>query len=352
MDRSAKHNTWWRWLRFALLGAGLLLLAAVNLWAYQGRIDFYILGILTVMGINIILATSLNLINGFAGQFAIGHAGFMAIGAYVSALLTTLRSLPFLPALIAGGLAAALVGLGVGIPTLRLRGDYLAIATLGLGEIIRVIIVNLPITGGAFGFSGMPPYTNFFWVEGAVVVTLLVLSNFIRSSPGRALLAVREDEFAAETVGVPTTYYKVLAFAIGSFFAGVAGGLFAHYLLFIDPSQFGILKSIEILMMVVLGGLGSFSGSVVAAVLLTALPEFLRGFADYRMVIYSALLILVMLLRPSGLFGQVEIWQLLGDRTNGPGGLPGKPGGSGRGGLAMPDKAGATGSPREVAGQW
>lgn len=334
----------WQWLRLILLTVSLLFLGGLNLWVYQGRIDFYILGIIMVMGINIILATSLNLINGFAGQFAIGHAGFMAIGAYVSALLTALRGFPFLPALVVGGLAAALVGLLVGIPTLRLRGDYLAIATLGLGEIIRVVIVNLPITGGAFGFSGMPPYTSFFWVEGAVVVTLLVLSNFIRSSPGRALLAVREDEFAAEAVGVATTYYKVLAFTMGSFFAGIAGGLFAHYLLFIDPSQFGILKSIEILIMVVLGGLGSFSGSVVAAILLTALPEFLRGFSDYRMVIYSALLILVMLVRPAGLFGQIEIWQLLGNR---PGGTPGKPGGTGQGGSVG---ANGAGSPREVAG--
>lgn len=320
----------WRFGVYFIAFAGLLWL---NVWAYLGRFDYYVLGIIMMMGINTILATSLNLINGFAGQFAIGHAGFMAIGAYTAALLTMHARVSFALALVLGGLAAGAVGLFIGIPTLRLRGDYLAIATLGLGEIIRVIIVNLPITGGAFGLSGILPYTTFFWVEGAVILTLVVLSNFIRSSHGRALLAVREDEFAAEAVGVPTTYYKVLAFVMGSFFAGVAGGLFAHYLLFIDPSQFGIIRSIDILIMVVLGGLGSLSGSVVAAIVLTALPEYLRGFAEYRMVAYSALLILIMLVRPAGLFGRVEIWELLnrGRPCSRPGAGPGAGPGPGPG---------------------
>ena len=285
-------------------------------------INDYYLQILIWVGINVIMGVSLNLINGFTGQFSLGHAGFMAIGAYVAASMTKLMGMPFALALLAGGIAAAAGGLVVGIPTLRLAGDYLAIATLGFGEIIRVIILNLDVVGGPRGLPGIPAHTTFLWVYVIAAATVVVVRNLIWSRQGRALVAIREDETAAETMGVDTTRSKIMAFVVGAFFAGVAGGLYAHKITFIDPSQFDFMKSIEALVIIVLGGLGSITGTVMAAFVVTFLPEILRVFADYRMIIYSLMLILMMLYRPRGLMGTAEFSfrQLgLGDRRPAPG---------------------------------
>ena len=300
---------------FALVALNVLLPRITNPYYFQ---------VLMLIGINIVLAVSLNLVNGFTGQFSIGHAGFMAVGAYASAMFTfklgmpvvaLLHGLPqpvaegvaLLMALVAGGLLAAGAGWLVGLPSLRLRGDYLAIVTLGFGEIIRVLILNIDAIGGARGLPGIPQYANFFWVFGAVVAVILLARNLAHSTHGRALFAIRDDEVAAEALGVDTTKYKVLAFVMGAFFAGVAGGLFAHFLSYLNPSSFTFLKSIEVIAMVVLGGMGSISGSVIAAVVLTLLPEVLRPVKDFRMVIYSLMLITLMITRPQGLMGTREL---------------------------------------------
>lgn len=269
----------------------------------------YDMQIISLVNVHIILAVSLNLINGFTGQFSIGHAGFFGVGAYLSAYLTKIIGLPFFIALVCGAIAAALIGIAIGLPALRLRGDYLAIATLGFGEIIRIVILNIPSVGGARGFSGVPSHTNFGLTFLLAVVTIIIIKNFINSKHGRACIAIREDEIASESLGINTTYYKVVAFAIGALFAGLAGGLFVHYMQYISPTpgQIGFLKSIDILIMLVLGGLGSLTGSVVAAIVLTLLPELLRGFAEYRMVIYPIILLIMMLFRPSGLLGGKEL---------------------------------------------
>jgi branched-chain amino acid transport system permease protein len=286
----------------------LLIYTGVRLMESGGVLLPYHVQILSLCCINVILVVSLNLINGFTGQFSIGHAGFFAIGAYLSAYLTVKLQVPFVPALICGGILAGITGLAVGLPALRLRGDYLAIATLGFGEIIRVIILNTNAVGGARGFSGIPKYTTFGLAYLTAIITVVAIRNFVSSDYGRACLAVREDEIAAASLGVNSTYFKVLAFSLGAFFAGTAGALFSHYLQYMapTPSQIGFLKSIDILIMLVLGGLGSITGSIVAAVVLTVLPEFLRGFAEYRMVIYPILLIAVMIYRPAGLLAGRE----------------------------------------------
>jgi branched-chain amino acid transport system permease protein len=385
----------------------------------SGWIDAYYARMLMLIGYNVILAVSLQLINGFSGQFSLGHAGFMAVGAYLAAypamtsadtfanpagvmlfymvlalfvaiaggalygiftlcrlsrrihsalpavlmiviaawfmidfsraashpttppyliwsraidLLKSLTSvalthgqpaaarlsaaLPaatrgpicFLVLLIGAGCCAAATGLIVGLPALRLRGDYLAIATLGMGEIIRIIIINTPALGGALGLTPIPRYANFAWIYGAAVVTIFVVWRIAYSALGRAIMAVREDEIAAAAVGINTTYHKVLAFVIGAFFAGVAGALFALDQYSITPTRFTMDRSIEIVVMVTLGGLGSISGAILAAVVLTLLPELLRPIAEYRMIIYSLALIIIMLVRPQGLLGGRELW--------------------------------------------
>jgi branched-chain amino acid transport system permease protein len=302
----------------------ILILAFILLGTLAKGLNPYFYQILVFFGINSILAMSLNLINGFAGQFSIGHAGFMAVGGYFSSALSVyqgekfLSILNFLPENIAkiivffiflllGGLVAGILGLVVGIPTLRLKGDYLAIATLGFGEIVRVVILNLDIVGGPRGFPGIPQRTDLSWVLFWFLICLLVIKNIINSSHGRALISIREDEIAAETMGINTTFYKVFAFVTGSFFAGIAGGLFAHYLMMLHPSSFTFFRSVEILLMIVLGGMGSITGSILGAFVLTILPEALRGFTYLRLVIYSIILILIMLLRPQGLIGGKEI---------------------------------------------
>lgn len=290
----------------SLVGVYIIILALIN----SGVIDNYYKGILIIAGINIILATSLNLATGFLGQLALGHAGFMSVGAYATALFTMNVSWPILirfpVGLIVGGITAAFFGLVIGIPALRLKGDYLAIITLGFGEIIRVIILNLDFTGGARGLKGIPNFSSVHYVYWVMVAVVCVLTALIRSRHGRAIISVREDEVAAEASGINTTYYKILAFTIAAFFAGIAGGLYAHHIGVLDPSNFGFMRSIEIIVMVVLGGMGSFTGSIIAAIVLTIAPEALRAFAGYRMLVYSLLLIIMMLFKPSGLLGQYE----------------------------------------------
>lgn len=272
-----------------------------------GVVDPYIARILTLVCINIILAVSLNLIIGFTGQLALGHAGFMSIGGYTAAIFTMKMHTPFLFALIAGGIFAGLIGLLIGIPILRLKGDYLAITTLGLGEIIRVAIQNIDYVGGASGLPGIPPKTNFAWVFFIMVIVILVIKRIVNSSQGRAMISVREDEIAAEAMGINTAKYKIMAFTAGSFFAGVAGGLYAHYIMFMDPNSFNFLRSFDIVTYVVLGGMGSLTGSIISAGVLTYLPEALRAFSDYRMIVYPIALIVIMRFRPQGLLGSKEL---------------------------------------------
>lgn len=262
---------------------------------------------LTLMGVNIILAVSLNLINGFTGQLSLGHAGFMAIGAYASVIMTTLLEYPLIVGIICAMLMAALAGFIIGVPTLRLKGDYLAIATLGFGEIIRVVLQNIDAIGGPAGISGITKMTTWPVLFIGTVVTLVVIVNMINSSYGRAIISVREDEIAAETMGINTTKYKVLAFVVGAGFAGLAGALYAHYFYIIKPETFNFLKSFDILVMVVLGGLGSTTGAVIAAMFITVLNAFLQEYAAVRMIIYASTLILVMIYRPQGLLGNKEL---------------------------------------------
>lgn len=297
---------------------------------FSDLIGPYPFSIIMFAGINIVLAVSLNLVNGFTGQFSMGHAGFMAVGAYVSGAITTvlvseshpqllegvMGNFVFAGALLAGGLAAAIVGYIVGLPSLRLRGDYLAIVTLGFGEIIRVVFLNIEVTGGARGLAGIPLLANLSWVYVIVILTVFCISRVVSSAHGRALLSVREDEIAAESMGVNTTQAKVRAFVLGSFFAGLAGGLFAHNFQYINPQVFDFNRSFEVIIMVVLGGMGSISGSILSAVFLTVLRELLRSLqeitqVDYRMIIYSLILIIMMLTRPNGLFGTKEVWEYL-----------------------------------------
>ncbi len=279
-----------------------------------GMLDRYQQGIIMIIGINIILAVSLNLTTGFLGQLALGHAGFMGIGAYGAAIVTMnmnmnipSATIQLLISIAVGGIIAAIFGLLIGVPALRLEGDYLAIITLGFGEMIRVIVNNLEITGGAKGLNGIPPLTTFSHVYWVTVVTIVVVVTLIRSRHGRSIISIRENEIAANAVGVPTAFYKVFAFVLSAFFAGVAGGLYAHYMTILAPAKFGFMYSIEILVIVVLGGMGSLTGSIVAAIVLTLLPEALRGFSEYRLLIYAVLLITMMLFRPSGLFGTKEL---------------------------------------------
>ena len=312
----------------------ILLLALVFcgvLSLFVTKISPYYYDIIIGVGINIILAASLNLVNGYTGQFSLGHAGFMAVGAYFSSWLTLSfgyllglgalgTTAAYVVALIAGGLLAAFAGLAVGVPSLRLRGDYLAIVTLGFNEIIKGIIQNAEPLGAQRGLGGMAQHTNFFWTYAFAAVTVYVVLSLVHSTYGSGFLAVRDDEIAAEAMGINTTKYKVLAFVIGAFFAGVAGGLYAHFKQFVHPEGFNFLRSFDIVVMVILGGMGSTAGVCFAAVLLTILPEWLRAvagspwlpewlrpIAENRMILYSLLLIILMLTRPQGLFGEVNL---------------------------------------------
>ena len=319
-----------RWLLAALILAGLAS-------AVSSSIDPYFLDVVMGVGVSVVLASSLNLINGFTGQFSLGHAGFMAVGAYTSAMLSTvvaprlgwnplLLQWVFFPmSLIAAGLLAAVAGLAVGAPSLRLKGDYLAIVTLGFGEIIRVVLQNMDAVGGARGLTGVPAYSNLFWTFGTAALTVYTVWALLNSTHGRGFLAVADDEVAAEAMGLDTTRYKITAFGIGSFFAGVAGGLYAHLKGYLNPGGFSFDKSIEIVVMVILGGMGRHAGVVFAAILLTLLPEGLRELGsrsvpnpfggapwsldwikEMRMILYSLMLNLLMLMRPQGLFHRSE----------------------------------------------
>ncbi len=281
----------------------------VLLLVQAGVVDAYMQVTIATICINIVLAVSLNLITGFTGQFSLGHAGFMAIGAYATALVTMRFDsiVGFIGGLLLGGIIAALVGFLIGLPTLRLRGDYIAIATLGMAEIIRILLQNFEFTNGAAGLSPVPQYMDWTWFFILTVGSVMLISNFIRSRQGRDAIAVREDEIAAESIGVNTTRSKVLAFTIGAFFAGIAGGMYASYFYVIKPEQFGFLKSIDILVIVVLGGLGSLSGSVIAAFLLAIISTLLQPFPGVRMILYALLLIVIMIFRPQGLLGNREL---------------------------------------------
>ncbi len=310
-------------------------------------VPLYQVDLWKMAGINIILAVSLNLINGFTGQFSIGHVGFMAVGAFSSTYMTVYHTqglehwlagivgatvaaaIVFAIVIIIGAVAASIAGLIVGIPSLRLRGDYLAIATLGFAEIIRIVIVNMNKVGGATGFRGcvdpltnitcadssmgrltIPGYTNFFWIGFLAVITIVVIYNIVNSDMGRALISIREDELAAQAMGVNTTRYKVTSFVISSAFAGVAGALYGHWRL-PHPNDFTFVRSFEIIIMIVLGGMGSITGAVLGALVITFVPEVLRmlpgGVYNYRLVIYALLLIIIMITRPQGILGNYEI---------------------------------------------
>jgi branched-chain amino acid transport system permease protein len=308
--------------RLVLRSVAPFLVALPLLWSLQAVLPSYQSFVFINIAVNVILAVSLNVVNGFTGQFSIGHAAFMAVGAYTAALVTTgmetfqVVGLPpgasdaviFFGALLAGMGAASLAGLLVGIPSLRLRGDYLAIVTLGFGEIIRVVIENTKVLGQATGISGLPAYTNVVWAGMGVVATVVMARRLLLSTQGRALLAIREDEVAAEAMGVDTVGWKVRAFVISAAFAGLAGALLVHKIQLVTPRMFTFVKSMEVVVMVVLGGMGSITGSIVAATLLTVALESLQAADQYRMVIFSMLLIVLMLTRPSGLFGTREIW--------------------------------------------
>jgi branched-chain amino acid transport system permease protein len=289
--------------------AGIVLAVAVSFLTPQ--FNRYYLGIAIDCGINIILAVSLNLINGHTGQFSLGHAGFMAVGGYSAAKFSLIfesmvpdafKPLLFLVALGLGGLFAAIAGLGVGIPSLRLKGDYLAIVTLGFGEIIRVVVQNMEFVGAASGLKNIPKWTTLGWTFALAAVTIYAVASIVNSTYGRGFIAVSDDEVAASSMGINPVRYKVTAFVTGAFFAGIAGGLYAHHKQFLSPTGFDFLKSIDIVVMVILGGMGRTVGVIIAAVILTLLPEFLRQFSDYRMIIYSLLIIGLMMARPQGLF--------------------------------------------------
>lgn len=299
-----KSKVFWLYLVLALIIYGV-----VNVLINNGTLDMYYSNLLITILINIMLAVSLHLVIGITGQFSIGHAGFLAVGAYISAICTMNLNLPFIVGIIIGAIVAALMGLLIGIPTLRLRGDYLAIATLGFAEIIRIVFLNWEYVGGASGMQ-VTQMTTWTYAFFATLLTIIVISNFTKSRHGRACIAVREDEIAADSMGINTTFYKVIAFAIGAFFAGLAGGLFSHNFYIILPTQFGFLKSFDILIYVVLGGLGSMSGAIIAAIFLTVVSLYLQDFPETRMIIYSLVLIIVMLYRPAGLMGTKEITDL------------------------------------------
>ena len=311
---------------------GINLVLTVALWAVLlaliagGVITNYWSGILVTIGINIILAVSLNVATGYLGQLPLGHAGFMAVGAYAGGIFmkatplagllkagNTGAAIPWIIlALLISGFVAGIFGLIIGIPALRLKGDYLAIITLGFGEIIRVVLTNIDsvlgfkFTYGAAGLKQVPKISSFTLVYICVALTILIIHMVMKSKHGRAILSIRENQIAAESCGINTTYYKVMAFVLSAVFAGIAGCLYAGYLGSVFPSTFKFMKSIEILVMVVLGGMGSMMGSVIAATVLTVISELLRSVGDLRMVFYALLLVIMMIFRPKGLMGTYD----------------------------------------------
>jgi len=325
---------------YFLLSISIILLVIVFIIIANRNFDSYVIRILNLCAIYIILGVSLNLINGFTGQFSLGHAGFMAIGAYLSALLYMspelkevnffivplimpfrVIQLPFFVAVIFAGLFSALIGFLIGIPCLRLKGDYLAIVTFGFSEIIRVIFNNLQnVTNGPIGLKGLPTYTNLWWSFGIAILTVLVVKNLINSSYGRALKSIRENETAAEAMGVNLFFHKSLAFAIGAFFAGLGGALLGSFIMTIDPNTFSFLLTFQLIVIVIVGGLGSITGTVISAIIITVLMETLRsveapmnifglhvpGIPGMRMLVFAILLMTVVLFFKKGLMGKNE----------------------------------------------
>lgn len=324
-----------------ILTLALLLVTIALLFVFNGTLDSYKIKILTLCGIYIVLGLSLNLINGFTGMFSLGHAGFMAVGAYVSSLMTmpgatkdaifyaveinpfiaSIHDMPFWLALLVGGLCAAVVAFLIGAPVLRLNDDYLAIATLGFSEIIRVLIVNMQsVTNGSLGLKGIPRYTNLWWSWGLAILTIFFMKYLIDGMYGKAFKAIREDQIAAEAMGVNVRNHKILSFVLGAFFAGIGGALLAHSIGAIDPSVFTFIQTFNIVLIVVLGGTGSITGSVLSACAVTILMQVLQvieqpislgfiqtsGMPGLRMVVFSAMLMIVILFYPKGLMGRNE----------------------------------------------
>jgi branched-chain amino acid transport system permease protein len=273
----------------------------------------YIKGICTTACYTIIMVASLNLVVGFMGEFSLGHAGFVSVGAYTSAIVSSAlagKGLPdfflFLTALIAGGVMAGITGVLVGIPALRLRGDYLAIVTVAFAEIIRVCFCNFPITGGGKTMSGILKLSDFYWCYWIMAACVAVMYMYVRSRFGRTVKAIREDYIAAAASGINVTYYKVMTFTVAAFFAGVGGGIYAHYMTAMIPTNFNFMYSAELLSEVIIGGTGSLTGSILGAAFLSSLPEMTRQFSKYRMLVYSIILVMVMIFRPGGIFGNWE----------------------------------------------
>ncbi|WP_438831155.1 branched-chain amino acid ABC transporter permease [Streptococcus pluranimalium] len=294
----------------AWLGLIVVAFLVLNILVSAGVLGLYYVQILMGIGISIIMAMGTNLVLGFSGQFSLGQAGFMAIGAYATAIMTQINPTyaGFYLSMLVGAIVAGLIAMIVGFPTLRLKGDYLAIATLGVAEIIRIAIVNGgELTNGAAGLTGILPYTSWQVVFIFVVVIAVLLMNYLRSATGRQVISVREDEIAAESMGVNTTKVKVITFAIAAMTAAIAGSLYVGYIGTIAPKDFTIMRSIDYLIIAVLGGLGSMTGTIVAAIVLGILNMYLQNVADLRMIIYSLALILVMVFRPGGLLGTKEL---------------------------------------------
>jgi len=313
--------------RVALAFAVLLAIYGLQL-AVEAAFTEYVQRIVLLSGINIILAVGLNLINGTTGQFSIGHAGFMAVGAYGAGFIGVQLSGPihrllgqgafangviFNAALVTGALLSGISGLIVGMPSLRLRGDYLAVVTLGFGEIIRILFNNAAFLGSATGYfgddpSGLPTYTNFFWVFAWATAIVVLIYNLTFSQTGRSLIAIREDEIAAEAMATPTTRLKVTAFALSAATAGIAGGLFAHMQAGVRPEDFRFEKSVDMIVMIIIGGLGSISGAIIGGIFVAASLELMRDLSQYRLVLYALLLIVIMIVRPQGLLGNRELF--------------------------------------------
>ena len=293
------------WLLLLLAGYSL-----ISVLVSVGVLYLFYVQILQQIGINIILAVGLNLIVGFSGQFSLGHAGFMAIGAYAAAIIGSKSPTygAFFGAMLVGALLSGAVALLVGIPTLRLKGDYLAVATLGVSEIIRIFIINGgSLTNGAAGILGIPNFTTWQMVYFFVVITTIATLNFLRSPIGRSTLSVREDEIAAESVGVNTTKIKIIAFVFGAITASIAGSLQAGFIGSVVPKDYTFINSINVLIIVVFGGLGSITGAIVSAIVLGILNMLLQDVASVRMIIYALALVLVMIFRPGGLLGTWEL---------------------------------------------
>ncbi len=297
--------------------AFVLLYAVIKALNLMGVLNAYYIQLISLVGINIVMTVSLGMVNGFTGQFSIGHAGFMAVGAYTSAMITTTwlhlsTANPwvgypvFVLSLLAGGLLAAGVGYLVGAPSLRLKGDYLAIVTLSANELIHAILNATNAVGGPRGLGGIPKFTTLEVIFVFTIVSVVLMRNYLFSSQGRSMKAVRDSEIAAESTGINTTKQKVFVFVFSAFFAGVSGGIFAHLLQFIDPSSFTFVKSLEYLIYLYIGGAESISGAIIGPIIFTILPELMRSLQSWRMVIYPLILILVMIFRTEGIMGLKE----------------------------------------------